>query len=141
MMRKRRPILASLALALLLSGCHGPASEAEMEEQVEIVHTNVNKLATYFGNDIAVILDDVIGCAVEIGDPTEEVSYLLTIPIDRTTFEAVVKQLPAHYPSPEWRISTEPDDITFRKDDLLMSATFRPRRDEVSIYGTTGCRR
>ena len=131
----------TLATAALLVGCQGMPSEAEMDEQVEIVHTNMDELVAYFGAHPEVVRDYVGLCDNEIAPRRAEVVYDLTIPMDRATFQAIVAQLPAHYPATEWRLRTSnPERISFRKNDLHMSATFRPRRDEVDFYGTTGCR-
>ena len=132
----------ALATAALLSGCQGMPSEAEIKEQVEIVHANVDELAAFFGDDITVEWDGTIGCDIEISDPGEEVSYVVSIPIDRAAFPAIAEQLPTNYQAQGWDAGPigDGDAIAFRRDDLHMSATFRPRRDEVSITGTTGCR-
>ena len=132
----------ALATAALLSGCQGMPSEAEIKEQVEIVHANVDELAALFGDAPVVARDYVVGCDIEIGDPGEEVRYMVSIPMDRATFLTIAEQLPTNYQAQGWDAGPigDGDAIAFRRDDLHMSATFRPRRDEVSITGTTGCR-
>ena len=143
MKRNRTPIAVTLATAALISGCQGMPSEAEMEEQVQIVHANVDELAAFFGEHPEVVQDYVGLCDIEISDEGEEVLYDLRIPMDRITFLTIAEQLPAHYEEKGWTPSPDlGDDFNyyFYNGDEYVSVTFRPRRDEVDITGGSGCR-